>query len=654
MRLGNVRVGKNCIRVFLSLLMVCFLFSVGSTRVSASGWIDKTDAVCEKLYGTPDMTGPEVQVSEPGETGWFEQIISDLIASLAKEMNSLLSNRDIDLSIDGIVFGRMAATLSDRGYVEADFTHFGLEENNPWGIVGATIFYALRNICLVVLPIILLAFLILELFHNTGKGRARLKEMAMHTVYVFGLLFLLPYALDLFIHFRDVVLYSVYNTMNSLVVGISGGAAESQGVIEMMIEVVEQDKSILSALVLLASVCAGGFFLFDYIRIALLLTIAFGIFPLVAVMSFWNNKKLSDWSNVFFPNLLVPFIDMLLVLIPTFLQALFVRIFGHGFSTVLVGLIIIIVIWNVVAVRNRIVKLLGFDGIGGGTGIGQMLETLSHLRSGKKEEKATEKPEGDKKEEGSLGTAGVGAGSVSHYGTSNPAVDSVVSNESVNSSETDASGSEVDRYLNQMEDPAVVRQVTAPGMDEAKENTGQSGQATDTVVNEGATKTAASDFSEKEKSSVSTSSKNTEKLLNGAGKIALAGAKTAGATVAGTTAAFAAGYGGVGASVGAGIIGAHGGSKLPEATMAGVDAYGKGKQYVKDAVFSAYRNSHEIPGDDVKKNIQKQVKFEKEMQNFHKNANQGVIDAAMRSEELEKQRRQKQDELNNKSSRIEL
>lgn len=677
MRTGNIRVHNNFIRVFLSLLMVCFLFSVSSVNVSASGWVDKTDAVYEKLYGTPDMEGQEVQAAQSDDANWFEQIISGLIVSLSKGLNNLLGNRDIDLSIDGIVFGRMAATLSDSGYVEADFTHFGLEENNPWGIIGATIFYALRSICLVVMPIILLVLLILELFHNTGKGRARLKELAIHTVYVFGLLFILPYALDLFIYFRDVVLYSVYGAMNNLVAGISGGATENKGLVDMMLEV--QDGRILNALVLLASVCAGAFFLFDYIRIALLLTIAFGIFPIIAVMSFWNNKKLSEWSNVFFPNLLVPFIDMLLVLIPTFLQALFVRIFGSGFSTVLMGVIILIVIWNVVAVRNRIVKLLGFDGLGGGGNIGQMLETLSHLRSGKKEEKSSERPDEDKNEESNSPVAAASVGGASHYSESNQMVDGVVNNESINSGSADASGSEVDGYLSSMEDrttdstasvvekhnvdsetlyaasaggvetakesatedmlsnmeeAVVVTPEPIPGMEATVAETVQVGTTADAVVNERQSSQPSQSREQRiedlgERSGRENKSEGTpgdgKKLLTGAGKVAAYGVKTtakvAGGAVLGTTAAFAAGYGGMGASLGAGIVGAHVGAQGGE--QLGEKIVSDGPEAVKNAVMAKYRQDFALfhADSEVSELRAKQAQLDKQAKQGAKDAN---------------------------------
>ena len=675
MRKGNIRVHNNFIHVFLSLLLVCFFFSVSSVKVSATGWVDRTDAVYEQLYGTPDMTGQQEAVAQPEEASWFEKIISDLIVNVSKGLNHLLSNFDIDLSIDGIVFGRMAATLSDSGYVKADFTHFGLEENNPWGIIGATVFYALRSICLVVLPIILLGLLILELFHNTGKGRARLKELAMHTVYVFGLLFILPYVLDLFIYFRDVVLYSVYNAMNSLVAGISGSSTEGKGLVEMMLEV--QDGRILNALVLLASVCAGLFFLFDYIRIALLLTGAFGIFPIIAVMSFWNNKKLSEWSNVFFPNLLVPFIDMLLVMVPTILQALFTRIFGDGLSSILMGLIILIVIWNVVAVRNRIVKLLGFDGLGGGNNVGQMLETLSHLRHGKKEEKSSEKPEGEKKEEGSAAGTTTGFGTSSHYGDTNQAVDGVVNNETIDNGSADNTESKVDSYLNSMggqnsEGGAVIAETQIADSEPA--HVAASGgaevanaSATDEVLNsmeepvminpepiprmeEVPFKQSADHItagmvdemlSADRSAGVKAGNRAAAKvLLEGAGKVASKGAKAAGSAVVkgtrvvgaatlGTTAAVAAGYGGMGASVGAGIVGGHLGTKTPEAVAAGVDIYGEGKKKAKDAIYATYHGTFAVHDAYVEARSQADPLY-----GIKKKADQGVKDAKARNEAL--------------------
>ena len=179
MKSGICKLQTNFIRVVMCLIVALLLFGYKSIRVSATSWIDKDSDVYEMLYGEEeDFVSGTVQELEEDEPGMIEEFFSGLIIALSKQLNNLLSSQDINLSIDGIVFGRMAASISGSGYVKADFTHFGLEENNPWGIIGATVFYVLRNICLVVLPVVLLVLLIMELFQNTAKGRARLKELA--------------------------------------------------------------------------------------------------------------------------------------------------------------------------------------------------------------------------------------------------------------------------------------------------------------------------------------------------------------------------------------------------------------------------------------------------------------------------------------------
>lgn len=641
----------NFIRVVMCLIFAGVLFWCGSIKVSATSWIDKSDEVYEMLYGSEDTAGSDsVDEIEEDEPGMIEDFFSGLIIALSKQLNNLLSSHDINLSIDGIVFGRMAASISGSGYVKADFTHFGLEQNNPWGIIGATVFYALRNICLVVLPIILLVLLLMELFHNTAKGRARLKEVAVHTVYVFGLLFILPYALDLFIYFRDVVLYSVYQAMNDLSAGLSGSAnSGSLGIVDMMLEA--QDGRMLNALVLLASVCAGLFFLVDYIRIALLLTLSFGLFPLIAVLSFWDNKKLSEWSNVFFPNLLVPFIDMLLVLIPTVLQALFVRLFGNGLNSVLVGLILLIVIWNVVLVRNRVIKLLGFDGMGGAGGFGQMLETLSHLRPyHRKDEPEKGKPENEKNN-GRGGGSYPERSSVSENSRQtngdemSPAVSKVVNSNPADEYQSPdvSAGRDTEEFLAGMDEPAESGNTTEKGGEAGKvsgteedrmsDNHEVGKSDTDTLMDdkekpEIVTPDSVEGVAEEkvngqiaaveEKGNAETAgmskrvdsvdyrgaktekskTKNSEDSQSAARKVVKASAKIAVGGAMGTVGAFAAGYGGMGTSIGAGIVAAHGGTKLVDGTEDAIEhapeSIEKGKYHVKEAVLAAYKKDYNI------------------------------------------------------------
>lgn len=379
-------VSKLNIRLLVSALMICASVLFATLPVSAAGFLLEGSTATETLYGTPaagEAEGTDNSI-ESEKAGFLEEHISEFIVGFASQLNGFMKGKGIDLSLDGIVFGRMSYSLGSGKYVKADFTHFGLEENNPWGIIGATVYYTLRNVVLVLLPIILMIQLIMQLFRNTPKGRAKLKEMLFHTVFVFGLLFVLPILLDLFIYARDVSMYGVFQGLKSLTAGISGSeldtsAGVGNGIIDLMAESARQDGRLVSALVLLASVLAGFVFLIEYIRIALILTVCFGIFPLVAVLSFGNTRKLTDWTNVFFPNLMVPFIDMILVLIPSCLSALLTRTLGGGVvDTVVVGIIIVVVIWNAIAVRSQILQLLGFGGIRGGSGLGQMLNTLAH------------------------------------------------------------------------------------------------------------------------------------------------------------------------------------------------------------------------------------------------------------------------------------
>lgn len=683
MKTGMSKVRINFIRVFISLFLVGFVLFCCAIKVSAAGWVDKDSDVYETLYGSEGDagagSGTEVEEEEPG---MVESFFSGLITSLSKQLNNLLSSQDINLSIDGIVFGRMAAGLTGGGYVKADFTHFGLEENNPWGIIGATVFYALRNICLVVLPIILLALLILELFHDTGAGRARLKELAMHTVYVFGLLFILPYALDLFIYFRDVVLFSVYQAMQGLVAGISGSPdSGSVGIVEMMLDT--QDGRILNALVLLSSVCAGLFFLVDYIRIALLLTLSFGLFPVVAVMSFWNHKKLSEWSSVFFPNLLVPFIDMLLVLIPTVLNALFARLFGNGLDSVLVGLIILIVIWNVVTVRNRIVKLLGFDGMGGGGGFGQMIETLSHLRPhNKKEENGKDKPEREKEKADAGSTYSENNAYSGSSGEMSPAVSGVVNSDSAGAYQVlEMQGKNTDELLAGMEESE--ERHTSQEVDIESENKQLPDAEAEVIpamneLSESGTDTLPSDMEEPkivtpqpvegmsegiahEKSVNEDFRGGTERVSDGnkasaahSGRgnnenrkdehqpkakevvkmVAETSAKIAVGGALGVTGTFAAGYGGMGTSVGAGIVAAHGGSKLVDVSGDVLghapEAVEKGSHHVKEAVLAAYQRDYEAFGVEPE-----EFNFRSTQETAKKNAAQGAKEANKKRAALE-------------------
>lgn len=327
----------------------------------------------ESLYGE----GVKVEAVEDEESkpSAVEKYIAKPIGNGAWTLYKWMYKWDIDLTIDGLVYGRMASSYKGT----ADFTHFGLENNNPYGIVGATAYYVLRRIFLGVMPISLIIMLIIQLLKNTNKGRAQLKDMAQSFLLVTALMFAFPYALNFVIYIRDVVLKATSVGMTTIFKGIGlDGFSVGGSIIGMLYSVYASSQTFLNAMLLAAGVGSGFFYFATYIKAAVLITGCFALLPLILFLSIWNRKLIKDWWNIFFPNMCVPLIDLILLQIPTVVLLVYRMVGGSG--SIVIGILLMVIMWISLSVRERIVKLLGFDGFGGRNGFGMLAGLMMAMR----------------------------------------------------------------------------------------------------------------------------------------------------------------------------------------------------------------------------------------------------------------------------------
>lgn len=305
----------------------------------------------------------------PIEKAFFKPTIDAFYSQMV-----LLSMFDIDITIDGLIYGRMSGSYGGK----ADFTHFGLEANNPYGIAGSSVFYIMRSILLGSVIIIFLIKLIIQLFKNTSKGRAELKEMVQNGLVVMVLLFAFPYLVNFGIYVRDGFLYVMSHLMAEFynAMGLTSSFSFSGNITEFLYEVAVQRPTLINTGLYVAACGASYVFLGYYLFIAGLLTALFAFFPLIAILSLWNKRILAEWWNLFFPNLVVPIIDCVLLQIPTIVYAVYCMVFEETMNIILC-IIIILLIFQTVKLRGQIMRLLGFNGVErGGAGLMGMMMLL--------------------------------------------------------------------------------------------------------------------------------------------------------------------------------------------------------------------------------------------------------------------------------------
>lgn len=294
----------------------------------------------------------------------IEKMIAEPIGDGAFSFYLWLVNWNVDLTIDGLIFGRMSP--SHQGNV--DFTHFGLEANNPYGVVAATAYYVLRRILLGILPVAMMFMLFSQLFKGGQRGRARIKELLSNFLMAIILMFVAPYVIDVLITLRDAVLRAVSAGMGTILNALGLGTGIGSSVLGLIYITYERNHTLLNAVIWLASVFAGFFYLVSYIQIAMLAAGAVAILPIILFISVFQPRILRDWWNVFFPNLLVPLVDLILMQLPAVVLLLFKSKLGGQGGSMILGVITIIIIWNGLKIRDRVIKILGFEGFmrGGG------------------------------------------------------------------------------------------------------------------------------------------------------------------------------------------------------------------------------------------------------------------------------------------------
>lgn len=336
-----------------------------------------------KLYGSQTVTD-NIDFSEEDvykKASAFEEMMFQPVCSGAFMLWYWFNTWNIDITIDGLVYGRMSSTYDGV----ADFTHFGMEKNNPYGIVGSTMYFNLRSILLSVLPIVLICIFLWQLLKNGSKERAMLKEAIQNSMVILVLLFAWPFLLNFIIYLRDGIIW-VVSTLNN-------AACDALGLIEFnfgksvtmfLLAMAQENPTAINNMLFAASVGASLFFFGYYIYTAGLLTACFGFFPVIAIIGIFNKRILVTWWNVFFPNLLIPLIDLLLIQIPAIIYAIYCVVFSSDGSVVLC-ILILIFMFNMTKFRAEILKILGYSAIPGGSNmLGMMFLAMRMFSPGAK------------------------------------------------------------------------------------------------------------------------------------------------------------------------------------------------------------------------------------------------------------------------------
>lgn len=326
----------------LCLVMALAVFTPAlNLCVYASGyssWIQDTDEY-EDFYSNAVTTQTPSQVEQDDEN-FLIKLLGTFIHFIGAHTANDLSTDKINLTIDGVVLGRLA----QPGGVS--YTSFDLSAGNVYGTVGATVYTVFRGFAYSGMFLVFLYLLARAMFGSTPKAREDLKQGIYALAINYALIYLMPQITDIVIFLRDNLLYFVMQHLSNDV-----------SILNAMDDLYKADKSLIKAIVYTATVFASLFYIKDYVSIAIQETVLFGFFCLFTVLGTVKKKYLADWCATFFSNLLVPLIDVVCLMLPY--TALKLLDTGEGRMSFGGACVVVMMIWSARTTRKELLKLFG-------------------------------------------------------------------------------------------------------------------------------------------------------------------------------------------------------------------------------------------------------------------------------------------------------
>ena len=378
----------NGAMAFIVMVLVFCCFCLPAVSAYAEGY---ESWVRDKESGPPDAgEEPEEAVTalpsrgktdlndvpDPSEDeiGKVQQMFSENLMDVFVSMSYMLKKGKADMSATGIIMSHV--TSSDG----TSFFVFDLTDTNIYGIVGATIYVALRTLALGFLFIFILGKLIVTLYESDVRGMADMKAVMLSGLITMILMFIMPQIVDWVCVARNSIAKFLYAKLTTAELGTVvthkyGDAAPGLNVYDMLhpkagtlvnLSGMEKEyyqlwadhKSILNAIVyFMAAVLVPLVYAFSYIKIAIQQTVMFGMYPAFALLGVRDKNINGKWAAHFFCNVFVPTIDLALLFIPGVIVAAIDE--GDLVGVLLKALITSACFLSVVPVRNRILSMLG-------------------------------------------------------------------------------------------------------------------------------------------------------------------------------------------------------------------------------------------------------------------------------------------------------
>ena len=258
------------------------------------------------------------------EQNYAVDIISNLIYFLATSLHHLFD--EIGIALDNVIFGRVGGHGTrvfdaDGDYWANDIVvslfHFELESGNPYGVIAAMIYNAIRKYMYIIMIVVAFGMFV----KIAGKGdipRAKLdfKDKLYSLLEIFALMVFMPYFLEIGLYIRDLLLKGI---VGNSILGLFGSS--DFGLLNTFKDNCNVSwwsgaPALMASILYFAAVCISLVLAAMYVANSLAMLVQVVAFPVVCVKSLFDKRALGNWVMEMIGLASIPIIDGTLLMVP--------------------------------------------------------------------------------------------------------------------------------------------------------------------------------------------------------------------------------------------------------------------------------------------------------------------------------------------------
>lgn len=342
------KISKYSKHVLMILCMVLVL-GIGAAPLKAeASWLQNTD---QSIYdsgvdigiGDLDEEAEEMEIDEG--TNFFAQTFETVFVWFFGMIGNLLFGLidTLGASLDVLIFGRIVDN-------DTIFT-FALSDKNIYGIVSAAIYSIMSTTTVLLLIPAFMGKIVISTWKKGDLAKATLKDAITYFAFALLLILLMPYLLDVALFVRDNILYAIGNEAATNLFGSNNPTS----IVSVLAVAASED--VVSAVIYDAAVVLNLYFLVGYVGIALSMAANFILFPIIVLKMAFDKSVLKNWVWEMVSCMLVPVIDALLIMIPSFVGVYSAEL--TGLENISVAIVQLIICYMIIPIRAYARQIVG-------------------------------------------------------------------------------------------------------------------------------------------------------------------------------------------------------------------------------------------------------------------------------------------------------